>query len=127
MLVLVDGAPLPDAEGRALWQRFSDWMEEHKGDLAGFARAEGFASIHPGVRNGRPVLLASKSAPQRPYAPVGRDDAGPKDAKEKRGDRPAHGGPRPGGSATRQPEGSKPDRPRRNGPPGPGKPRKSGG
>lgn len=68
LAVLVDGVALPEEEARALWERFSDWMEEHRGDLAGFAAREGFASIHPGVDQGRPVLLASKSAPQRPYS-----------------------------------------------------------
>lgn len=72
LAVYVDGQPMPEAEARALWQRFSDWMEEHRGDLAGFAAKEGFASIHPGVEDGRPVLLASRTEVQRPYAPVGR-------------------------------------------------------
>lgn len=66
----VDGVAMPEEEGRAFWQRFSDWMEEHRGDLAGFAAKEGFVSVHPGVENGRPVLYASKSTAQRPYAPV---------------------------------------------------------
>ena len=65
--VLVDGTPLPDEEARALWARFSEWMEEHHGDLGGFAVKEGYASVHPGVEGGRPVLRASKTAPQRPY------------------------------------------------------------
>jgi hypothetical protein len=69
--VLVDGQALPDDEARAFWQRFSDWMEEHKGDLAGFAAKEGFASVHPGVQGGRPVLFVSKTAVQKPYGPVG--------------------------------------------------------
>ena len=68
--VLVDGVALPPEEARALWERFSDWMEEHRGDLAGFAAKEGFTSIHPGVDNGSPVLLASKTAAQRPYGPA---------------------------------------------------------
>lgn len=68
--VLVDGVALPADEARALWQRFSDWMEEHRGDLAGFAAREGFASVHPGVDRGEPVLLASRTAPQRPYGPA---------------------------------------------------------
>jgi hypothetical protein len=68
--VLIDGTPLPEAEAHALWDRFSTWMEEHRGDLAGFAAQEGFASVHPGVEGDRPVLRASKSAAQRPYAPV---------------------------------------------------------
>ena len=67
LAVLVDGAPMPEPEARALWERFSTWMEEHPGDLAGFAANEGFASVHPGVEKGRPVLRASKKDPQRPY------------------------------------------------------------
>lgn len=70
LAVLVDGVALPDDQARELWERFSTWMEEHRGDLAGFAAREGFASIHPGVDGGRPVLLASKTAAQRPYAPA---------------------------------------------------------
>ena len=66
--VLVDGTPMPEAEARSFWERFSDWMEEHRGDLAGFAAQEGFASVHPGVDGDRPVLRASKSEPQRPYS-----------------------------------------------------------
>jgi hypothetical protein len=67
LAVLVDGTPMADAEARAFWERFSDWMEDHPGDLAGFAAKEGFASVHPGVEKGRPVLRVSKSDPQRPY------------------------------------------------------------
>jgi hypothetical protein len=68
LAVLVDGVALPESEARALWERFSDWMEEHRGDLAGFAAREGFTSIHPGVDRGTPVLVASKTqTKQRPY------------------------------------------------------------
>lgn len=72
LAVLVDGAPLPEDEARALWERFSSWMEEHRGDLGGFAKNEGFASIYPDIHEGRPVLRASRTEAQRPYAPVGR-------------------------------------------------------
>ena len=65
--VIVDGTPMAEADGRTFWQRFSAWMEEHRGDLAGFARTEGFASVHPEVHAGEPVLVASRSAPQKPY------------------------------------------------------------
>ena len=101
LAVLVDGAPLPDAEAVALWDRFSAWMEEHRGDLAGFAAQEGYASVHPGVDGDRPVLRASKTAGQRPYAPVtaGGDRAGK--------DHPRGGA---GGSAARQNGARKPDR-----------------
>ncbi len=70
LTVLVDGEPMPEDDARAFWQRFSEWMEEHRGDLAGFAAKEGFASVHPGVEGGRPVLFASRKEAQRPYAPV---------------------------------------------------------
>ena len=71
--VLVDGTPMPEPEALSFWERFSDWMEEHRGDLAGFAAQEGFASVHPGVDGDRPILRLSRTAGQRPYAPVGGD------------------------------------------------------
>ena len=92
--VLVDGTPMPEPEALAFWERFSDWMEEHRGDLAGFAAKEGFASVHPGVDGDKPVLRASKSAGQRPYAPV-------------RGDPPSGA---PGGSPARHEDSAKPNR-----------------
>lgn len=70
LAAFVDGIPLPEPDAVALWDRFSLWMEERRGDLAGFAAKEGFASIHPGVDGDRPVLRASKSASQLPYASV---------------------------------------------------------
>jgi hypothetical protein len=86
--VLIDGTPLAEPESRALWQRFSAWMDEHVGDLGGFARAEGFMSVHPELHDGEPVLVASRSAPQRPYAsaPATRARAAPvsKPGKRKR-------------------------------------------
>jgi hypothetical protein len=65
--VLVDGEPLPAEEAIAFWKRFSEWMDEHEGDLAGFARSEGLASVRPELHDGSPVLVASRSAPQQPY------------------------------------------------------------
>ena len=72
LAVLVDGNAMASGEALALWERFSRWMEEHRGDLAGFAAQEGFASVHPGVETGRPVLHVSRTKPQRPYAPVSK-------------------------------------------------------
>jgi hypothetical protein len=69
---LVDGTPLPAEEAAALWKRFSAWMDSHAGDLAGFAAVEGFASVHPEVHDGTPVLVASHTRPQGPYAPASR-------------------------------------------------------
>jgi hypothetical protein len=66
--VVVDGVAMSDEDAIATWHRFSAYMDEHKGDLAGFAKQEGLASIHPAMENGLPVLVASRSAPQKPYA-----------------------------------------------------------
>jgi hypothetical protein len=68
--VVVDGAALGEEEARAMWQKFSAYMEEHKGDLAGFAKAEGFASVHPRSDGGRAVLVMSKTEPQEAYGAV---------------------------------------------------------
>ena len=92
---------MPDAEALALWDRFSAWMEEHRGDLAGFAAQEGYASVHPGVDGDRPVLRASKTAGQRPYAAVKSGDG------RAGSEHPTAGS---GGSAARQNRGGKPDR-----------------
>jgi hypothetical protein len=66
--VVVDGAAMADEQARAFWGRFSAWMEEHRGDLGGFARAEGLASVHPEMHAGEPVLVASRTAQQAAYA-----------------------------------------------------------
>jgi hypothetical protein len=65
--VLIDGDPLPDVEAIAFWKRFSVWMDENPADLKGFAEAEGFSSVSPEMHSGAPVLIASRSAPQKPY------------------------------------------------------------
>ncbi len=66
----IDGAALPDDAARALWQRFSAHMEAHQGDLAGFAKAEGFLSARTRVVAGKAVLVLSQTEPQAPYGPV---------------------------------------------------------
>ena len=35
-------------------------MDAHQGDLAGFAKAEGFASVKPETRAGSAVLVVSR-------------------------------------------------------------------
>jgi hypothetical protein len=70
--VILDGAALPDEEARAFWKRFSTWMDEHPGDLGGFARSEGLSSVHPEMQGGSPVLVASRTAAQRPYTAAPR-------------------------------------------------------
>lgn len=75
--VLVDGQALPTEEAIAFWKRFSAWMDEHPGDLAGFARTEGLSSVTPEMHSGAPVLVASRTAPQKPYTTA-------RDVKKKR-------------------------------------------
>jgi hypothetical protein len=70
LLAMLDGAALPKAQARALWERFSEWMQAHPGDLEGFAKSEGFKSVHPEMHAGVPVLNASHTEPQRAYAPA---------------------------------------------------------
>jgi hypothetical protein len=67
LAVVVDGQALPSDQAGAVWKRFSAWMEAHPADLIGFARSEQWASVHPEMHDGGPVLVASRSAPQRPY------------------------------------------------------------
>jgi hypothetical protein len=65
--VTIDGSPLPEEEARAFWHRFSAHLEAQKGDLEGFARSEGLASVHPEVDSMGALLVASRTAPQRAY------------------------------------------------------------
>lgn len=58
---------MPEADARAFWQRFSAHMDEHKGDLAGFAAKEGFASVVPETGRTGARLRVSRSAEQPPY------------------------------------------------------------
>lgn len=110
LAVLVDGAPMEATEALAFWERFSAWMEEHRGDLAGFAAQEGYASVHPGVLGDRPVLRASRSAEQRPYATVKAEA----DAAKPGSQRSDRGGTPSGGSPARHRGDRKPDRPGRD-------------
>ena len=89
--VTVDGKPLPEDEARAFWHRFSAWMEEHAGDLAGFARTEGIASVHPEMHGGAPVLVASRTAPQKAYTTAPKKPTGATP-----GPRPPQGAPKKG-------------------------------
>jgi hypothetical protein len=74
--VLIDDNALAAEEAVAFWKRFSAWMDEHPGDLAGFARSESLASVHPEMHDGAPVLVASRSAPQQAYANAPQRKAG---------------------------------------------------
>ena len=57
LAALLDGAPLPDPEAKALWLRFSAHMDEHEGDSAGFARQCDWHSVSPEYRKGQAVLV----------------------------------------------------------------------
>jgi hypothetical protein len=70
--VVVDGVPMAEAEARVFWARFSEHMEKNKGDLAGFAHAEGFASVKPVMTPNGPELVVSRTATQQPYANAAR-------------------------------------------------------
>jgi hypothetical protein len=77
LAALVDGVALPSDAARDLWKRFSDYMGEHRGDFAGFAKSNGFVRIAPEYRNGKAVLVAytkepprrGEGRPRRPEAP----------------------------------------------------------
>ena len=60
--MLRDGEPLPDDEARALWTAFSAHMDEHRGDMAGFAKLYGYHEVRPEYRKGQAVLLVSTTA-----------------------------------------------------------------
>ena len=75
LVVLVDGAPLPEEAARELWVNFSRHMDDHEGDLAGFAAAQGFVRVSPEAREGKAVLVvwtreptAAELASSRPPA-----------------------------------------------------------
>jgi len=74
--VLVDGAPMPEHEAREFWKRFSDHMEKHIGDLGGFAKAEGFASVQPVMGSEGAELHASRTVSQEPYRTARRVGSG---------------------------------------------------
>ena len=59
LVVLKDGAPLPEEEARALWTEFSAHMDEHENDMAGFAKAKGWFEVRPEHRKGQAVLLVA--------------------------------------------------------------------
>ncbi len=90
--VLVDGTPLAEEESRAFWKRFSDHMETNKGDLAGFAKAEGFASVHPAMGPEGAELRASRTKTQGPYRNVSKGDGGSEAVHAKGPSRPTSGG-----------------------------------
>ncbi len=73
---VIDGVAVPEDAARELWRKFSEYMEAHKGDLGGFAKAEGFASVHPRSDGGRAMLVFSRTAVQEPYGAPAAPSAG---------------------------------------------------
>lgn len=69
LAALVDGVALSSEAARDLWKRFSDYMGEHRGDFAGFAKNNGFVRIAPEYRNGKAVLVAYTKEPPRAAGP----------------------------------------------------------
>jgi hypothetical protein len=70
--VVADGVAMAEDAARELWRRFSAYMEEHRGDLGGFARSEGFVSAHPRSAGGQAVLVLSRTEPQEAYGAPAR-------------------------------------------------------
>lgn len=70
LAAMVDGSALPPEQARDLWKKFSDYMGEHRGDVAGFAKSSGFVRIAPEYRNGKAVLIAYTKEPSRSAAPA---------------------------------------------------------
>jgi hypothetical protein len=68
----IDGAPLPEDKAREIWTKFSEHMDEHRGDMAGFAKLHGYARVSPEARSGQAVLViqttegAARPQPARP-------------------------------------------------------------
>ena len=73
LVARIDGKALSDDEARELWKEFSVYMDENRGDLDGFAKKKGWASVVPTHHDGRAVLLVSTTAaaPKGP-SPTGR-------------------------------------------------------
>ncbi len=59
LAVLLDGKPMPADQARTLWQAFSVHMDEHEGDLTGFAAQKGWSSVKPEYRAGQAVLVVT--------------------------------------------------------------------
>lgn len=70
LVVLADGRTIEGDEARAIWTRFSQYMDEHHGDMDGFARTEGFTSARTEHRAGQAFLiLSSREAAQSISSP----------------------------------------------------------
>jgi hypothetical protein len=64
-------------------------MDQHQGDLAGFAKLHGYLSVKPEPRQGQAVLLiTTPNAPQKPPHPPSRagqrNESSPRKPKRRR-------------------------------------------
>lgn len=97
-----DGVDLEPADARELWEHFSHWMDEHPGDLAGFAAALGVKSVRPALDARGPVLVVSTTEAQAAYANARAVEGAPKREKgsaTKSGTKGKSQGVRPSGAA----------------------------
>jgi hypothetical protein len=93
MRALRDGQALEPEDARELWAHFSAWMDEHPGDLAGFAAALGVTSVRPALDNGGAVLVVSTTEAQAAYANAASlGPAAAKGKKREKGAAPAKAG-----------------------------------
>lgn len=97
LVAMVDGVGLSEAEARALWAEFSQYMEEHKGDTAGFAQQKGWAGVAPTFQAGRAVLVVWTQGPPPAAATAGAGKAGPPRGGSGNGGRRRRGPGKPGG------------------------------
>jgi hypothetical protein len=72
MRAVRDGEALEQDEARELWAHFSAWMDEHPGDLAGFASALGVTSVRPALDAKGAVLVVSTTEAQTAYGHAAR-------------------------------------------------------
>ncbi|MCK6590264.1 MAG: hypothetical protein L6Q76_22080 [Polyangiaceae bacterium] len=87
LAVHVDGVALSEDEARELWTKFSQHMDENKGDMAGFAKLCGYARVSPEARKGQAVLViqTTEGAPTaEPARPERAPNGGGKRPKRRR-------------------------------------------
>jgi len=120
LAVLKDGAPLPDDEARTLWTAFSAHMDAHRGDMAGFAKQQGWHSVAPEYRKGQAVLVVSTTAEAAAAAQAAAAKAAPKPKAppqgagkpaQKKPSQPAQGGKAPPPARPQAGKGQKPKGP----------------
>jgi len=66
LAAVVDGKTAEPSDAKALWERFSSYMDEHQGDFDGFAKQEGLLAARVDVVQGVPTLTLSSSKERTP-------------------------------------------------------------